>query len=61
MTRSDIALEIAKLHKMTDKEKTNLIYLLRHKIEEVYTIVIELETDKRFNELGALLRKALES
>ena len=39
MTRSDIALEIAKLHKMTDKEKTNLIYLLRHKIEEVYTIV----------------------
>jgi len=61
MTRSDILLAVAKLNEMTDKEKNALIYKLHHKIDMVYYIVFGLENDKRLNELGALLRKALES
>jgi hypothetical protein len=59
MTRSDMVLAIDKAK--TIREKDALITRLNRKIDYAYDILYVLENDKDFHELGALLRKALES
>lgn len=61
MTRSDLVLEIVRLDKMSDEDKTRLIHHMHKKIENAYKIVFMLEADETFAPLGKNLREALES
>ena len=62
MTRSDIIL--AKVQAKSHDDKDELIDVLHHKIQEVYTIMFHLEKKGEKHPLyglSQLLRKALES
>lgn len=61
MTRSDLMLTVAKLDKMSDKEKNNLIYKMHYKIENAYLVLFGMEKAIEFKPLSEALRKALES
>lgn len=61
MTASDLLLAIYKIDSLPVDERTHLIHRMHNKIENVYKVVITLEKDKQFKELGELFRKALES
>ena len=60
-TKSDLRIQTSFLKEMSSEEKDKLIRIMHHKIEQAYEIVHNLEKDKPFEELGQLLRKALES
>ena len=63
MTRSDLICEVVRVQfvKTTEQELLDLIVAMHNKIERVYTVVFTLEKDKVFNELGSVIRKALEA
>lgn len=61
MMASDLFLAINKIDRLPVDERTHLIHKMHKKIDNVYKIVIDLEKDKHFKELGELFRKALES
>jgi hypothetical protein len=66
MTRSDLAIEVALYQNATARQEAlaladTMIPAMHRKIEMAYKIVFALEEDKNFNEIGKLLRTALES
>ena len=66
MTRSDLMLAIEKYYAQPNNVykaavSNTLVQSMYRKIDEAWKIVIELEKDEHFKELGGELRKALES
>ena len=60
ITRSDLALEIARYKDKTEKEKNILVINMYRRLDLLYVVISEIEEDKDFYPVGAMLRTAIE-
>jgi hypothetical protein len=59
ITRSDLALEMARYRDKTE-EKESFVINMYERLDLLYVVISEIEKDKDFHPVGAMLRTAIE-